>query len=141
MKTSSKTYVLDTSVVVKWFVVEENSDKAEKFMLDFQRGEINVIVPTLLEYEVANVLWVKRREGISKEEAVEIIKDLENIDLPTKTAFELMEQAQEFSYKYDVAIYDAMFLALAHQHSCEFITADKKLCNKVKGELPWVKLL
>ncbi len=41
-------------------------------MLDFQRGEINVIVPTLLEYEIANVLWVKQREGISKEKAVEI---------------------------------------------------------------------
>jgi len=141
MITSDKTYVLDTSVVVKWFVAEEDSDKAEIFMFDFQRGEINVIVPTLLEYEVANVLWVKRREGISKEEAVEIVKDFESINLPTKTAFELMEQAQDFSYKYDVAIYDAMFLALAYQHSCEFITADKKLYNKVKGELPWVKLL
>lgn len=136
-----KTYVLDTSVVVKWFVAEEDSDKAEIFMLDFQRGEINVIVPTLLEYEIANVLWVKRREGVSKEKAVEIMKDLENINLPTKTAFELMEQAQEFSYKHDVTIYDAVFLALAHQHSCEFITADKKLYNKVKGQLPWVKLL
>ncbi|MFQ6041748.1 MAG: type II toxin-antitoxin system VapC family toxin [Candidatus Poribacteria bacterium] len=141
MKTPGKTYVLDTSVVVKWFVAEEDSDKADTFMLGFQKGEINVLVPTLLEYEVANVLWVKRREGISKEEAVEIMKDLEELNLPTKTAFELMEQAQKFSYKYDVTIYDAMFLALAYQHSCEFITADKKLYNKVKGKLPWVKML
>jgi len=37
--------------------------------------------------------------------------------------------------------YDAHYLALAEMLGCEFWTADRRLYNAVKEELPWVKWL
>ncbi len=35
-------------------------------------------------------------------------------------------------------IYDALYLALARDHGCEFWTADERLYNAVRDRLPWV---
>ena len=39
------------------------------------------------------------------------------------------------------AAYDAHYLALAEMMNCEFWTADRRLFNVVKDELPWVRWL
>jgi len=60
MGKSPKRYVLDTSVIVKWFMTEKNSDKAEKLLDDLIDEKIEVVIPISLLYELANVLWVRR---------------------------------------------------------------------------------
>lgn len=49
-------YVLDASVVIKWFSEEEYTDKAVKLRDDFFKGENELVVPDLLLYEVSNAL-------------------------------------------------------------------------------------
>ena len=39
------------------------------------------------------------------------------------------------------AAYDAHYLALAEMMNCEFWTADRRLFNVVRDELPWVHRL
>jgi predicted nucleic acid-binding protein len=134
-------YVLDTSVIVKWFVPEKYSGEARTFLENFKSKQIQVTVPTTMKYEMANALWVKRREGLTHDEASAIMDDLKLLNLPEVSSLALIKKAQEFSYTYDIAIYDAIFLALAESLSCEFITADEKLCDKVKDKLTWVRFL
>jgi predicted nucleic acid-binding protein len=134
-------YVLDTSVIVKWFVPEDYSDKAETFLESYRGGQIQITVPMTMKYEMANALWVKRREGLTQDRASVIMDRLEMLNLPEVSSSALIKKAQEFSYTYEVAIYDAIFLALAESLSCEFITADGKLCDKVKDKLAWVKFI
>lgn len=49
-------YVLDTSVVMKWFADEENSNLAEEILEKYKEGNFIIIAPDLLLYEFVNVL-------------------------------------------------------------------------------------
>jgi len=139
MGESSKRYVLDTSVIVKWFVTEEDSDKAESFLNDLIDEKIEVVIPISLFYELANVLWVRRLQGLSQAGALSILKDFRRLNLEVVSSPKLVEEAQAFAYRYNISIYDAVFMALSESRACEFITADEKLYRKVS--LSWVKLL
>ncbi|HIE31247.1 MAG TPA: PIN domain-containing protein [Methanosarcinales archaeon] len=45
-------YVLDASVVIKWFSEEEYTDIALKLRDDFFRGYTELVIPDLLLYEL-----------------------------------------------------------------------------------------
>ncbi len=49
-----------------------------------------------------------------------------------------MELAERFRRP---ATYDPHYLALAEREGCEFWTADERLWNAVKADLPWVRWL
>jgi predicted nucleic acid-binding protein len=49
-------YVLDASVVIKWFSEEEYTDIAVKLRDDFFKGYNELVVLDLLLYEVSNAL-------------------------------------------------------------------------------------
>ena len=49
--------VLDASVVAKWFIEEEDTEKAIEIRDKFVRGEIKILVPSLLIYEIGNVFF------------------------------------------------------------------------------------
>jgi predicted nucleic acid-binding protein len=55
-------YVIDTSVVVKWFVKEKDSDVALEILEHYRSGNFTIIVPDLLIYEFTNVLRYKNEE-------------------------------------------------------------------------------
>src|SRR5579883_2210741 len=51
-----KEYVVDSSIVTKWFLVEADSELATGLRNDFATGRVGLTVPTLLFYEVMNAL-------------------------------------------------------------------------------------
>ncbi len=51
--------VVDVSVVIKWFGEEEYSDKAILLRDRYIEGEISIIAPELMLYEVLNALYYK----------------------------------------------------------------------------------
>ncbi|MGB9760741.1 MAG: type II toxin-antitoxin system VapC family toxin [Thermoproteota archaeon] len=54
------TVVVDASVIVKWFVEEENSDKAIKIRDKYIEGEIKLVAPKIITFEVLNALYYKK---------------------------------------------------------------------------------
>lgn len=52
-------YVVDASVVIKWFVPENYSEYADRLL----NNSYNLLVPDLLIAEVCNILWKKVRLG------------------------------------------------------------------------------
>jgi hypothetical protein len=62
-------WVLDTSVVAKWLLPEEGSDRAAPYLDAVAGGEGEVAVPSSLFYEMSNLLWVRRRDGLDAETA------------------------------------------------------------------------
>ncbi len=131
--------VLDTSVVVKWFSQEEYTDKALKIRERFLNGEVNIIVPDIQIYEIANAL--RYNKIFNKAEVKDSVKSLIDLGLtifiPTK---DVIERAIEVSFKFDISFYDAYFVALAEILNSIFITADIKLYNKLKN-ISFVKFL
>lgn len=77
---------------------------------------------------------------------MDIDKILENVDLleeylPKQIPinFKLIKKACQFSKKYGVSVYDAIYAVMAKEKKCNLITADDKFADKVN--LPFVKKL
>ena len=133
--------VLDTSVVVKWFLEEEGSNKAERYLDALEGGGDRVAVPSSFFYELANVLWRQRQTGMTERNATAIWSDVRRLPLLVSDWEELFPQALSFAYRFDVSPYDAAFVVLARELGCELITADRRLWKKTHGDCPWVQLL
>lgn len=135
------TQVLDTSVVVKWFLEEEGTDRADHYLQDLVDGTARIVVPSSLFSEVANVFWVRRREGLSESEAQAFWSELMDLPLEMIEAASLQSEALALGFREQVSPYDATFVVLARQLECDLITADMPLWRKVQGTCPWVKRL
>jgi predicted nucleic acid-binding protein len=69
--------VVDTNVVLKFFIEEANSDKADVLLESFLRGTTRLVTLDFLFIEFVNVLWLKTRRGeLTPKEAAEKIMQL-----------------------------------------------------------------
>lgn len=135
----NKYYVLDSSVVIKWFSNEEYTDIALKLRDMFVSGDIEIVVPDLQIYEIANALRYNKQ--IERADVDNAVKSLIEIGIRViSPKREIMKKAIDFSYDYDLTIYDSCFIALAKELNFVFVTADEKLYKKIKS-LNFVKLL
>lgn len=133
--------VLDTSVIAKWFFPEEGSDRAERCLTGLLEGALRVHVPSSFFYEIANVIWVRRRDGVGVRDARAIWAELATLPLVVTDWSEIFPAALEIAFEHDVTAYDAAFVALARRLNCDLITADQMLLSKIAGEHAWVKAL
>jgi len=131
--------VIDASVIVKWFVEEEGSDKSLKLRDRYIEGEIRIIAPELMIFETLNALYYKRL--FSEEELKQISEALEAYSFtlyPLRGKY--ASKAIEVAFKNDITIYDASYIALAIIRNTQMYTADEKLMRKLKhGYQKYVK--
>jgi predicted nucleic acid-binding protein len=136
-----KRAVLDASVILKWYLIDEAyGQKALDLLHKFITKELNILSPSLLEYEVINGLIIAQKRGRIKEgkilAAIEGFFDLQ-IDLKDLSHF--YQRSLYFCRLYNQSLYDASYLALAETESIPLITADEGLYNAVKKDLKWLK--
>lgn len=130
--------VVDACVAIKWFIEEEDTPKAVCIQRKLLEGELTVIVPDLLFYEVINILKLKAVAEL--DEVVSALRILFELNLRVVPANrEHLELAIYLSDKFNITIYDAIYVAIANDFNCPLITADKELIKKVK--LPVLKHL
>lgn len=132
--------VLDTSVIIKWFRQEE---KLANYALQVRRAYLNemasIYIPSLVAYEVANVLRYKNELTAAQvEEAVQSLFDMGLEWIEPSAA--LMRRAVVIARECDITVYDASFIALAEILNGEFITADRQLVLGLSG-FPFVRFL
>jgi predicted nucleic acid-binding protein len=122
-------FVVDASVVTKWFIVEPDSDEAIGLRDDFATGRIKLTVPTLLFYEVVNAL---RFSGVLKENELGLAaKSLSRYQFGMwRPRGKLLELSAELSLKEDLTVYDACYVALARRIDSKVITEDQELLSK-----------
>jgi len=119
-------YVVDASVVIKWFVPEVHS-KAALRLLD---QPYQYVAPDLLFAEVGNVIWKKVRGGqLLLEEGEQLTRDLNNVAVETIPCRGLLGDAYSLAIATGRTVYDAMYLALAIRLDTQMITADERLAN------------
>ncbi len=59
-----KQVVIDASVVLKWFLTdEEYGQKAMSLLGQYISNELDILAPSLLEYEVMNGLIIAKKKG------------------------------------------------------------------------------
>lgn len=124
-----KSYVVDASVVIKWFVPEIYTEQAVSLL----QAESELHAPDLLVPEFGNILWKKvQRREISVQEAEESIQIFQKIPVMTYSTRDLVEKSLEMAIRLKETVYDSLYLALAETLSCPLVTADRVLFEKVK---------
>lgn len=125
--------LLDTSVVVKWFVPEEDSEKALSLRQAQEDRELQLYAPEMLLMELANAL--RYSSEFSTREIVEALEtpfELNILLMPF--SLEALNSAVSLSQEHDLAVYDAYFLALAQAMEIPLITADRKMLSRLSAE-------
>jgi len=138
-------FVLDTSVIVKWFSTSGEADTANALWLRraLFENKCRVTIPDLVLYELGNALRFNPRFTTRDIDAA--IHSLIDMNLTIRAAEQdILVPAVSLAFQYAVTVYDAYFLALADKLESMLITADYKFCQKfdeVKSVIPLDKLL
>ena len=134
--------VLDSSVVIKWFLAESDSDRAHRILDQIEGRTLEVVIPDLLYAEVGNVLWKRYLfHGHDRDECASFLRDLQAVLLPIVPVTLLFERAFALAADHRRTVYDMLYLALAEREDCPLITADERLVNAVSAAFPRVALL
>jgi len=125
--------VLDSSVVLKWFIDEVDSGLAIHLRDEYVEGLREIIIPDLLLYEISNALRYNTNFTIKEiKDSIDSIIDLE-IEIVTPTKY-LIHRSIEIARTDNITCYDAVFIALAVDIGDHVITADKKFHNSLSKE-------
>jgi predicted nucleic acid-binding protein len=124
--------VIDASVLVKFFIPEILSEKAEELNARIMEGDLRLLAPDLIFAEVGNILWKKhRRKELSRAEAEEIVDAVVSLPMEIETSKALLPFAVDLGLAYGITVYDALYVSLAKVHETILITADKKLVENM----------
>jgi len=138
-----KRIVIDTSVVLKWFLSDEKFSQPALALLDkYVSFELEIVAPSLLEYEVLNGLHIARKRGrIEQDKMIMGIEGFLGLEIEKKNISSFYPRIMHFSETYNLTVYDTSYLGVAEEEGIELITADKNLYNRVKKDLNWIKWL
>jgi len=120
--------VIDASVLVKFFIPEILSEKAEELNARSIEGDLRLLAPDLIFAEVGNILWKKHRmKELIRSEAEEIVDAIVSLPLEIETSKALLPFAVDLGLAYGITVYDAIYVSLAKVHETILVTADRKL--------------
>lgn len=129
-----KEIVVDANIIVKWYIEEENSDKARILQLKFIEGEIDLLVPSLFYFEVLNAL--KYSKLFDQKELNQAAESIENYGFTVVTIEEkIREKMVNVALNHDISIYDAAYIALSISLDKMLFTADGKIIKKLPNPL------
>ncbi len=130
-----KTYVIDTSVAVKWYIPEPLSDAAVYYLELYRQEQARLLAPDLIIAEMGNVLWKKvRQKELIIEDARQVGGILANYcPLRLIASSELMPAALEIAIAIGLTVYDSLYLALAVSTEAPLITADWEIKKLVES--------
>jgi predicted nucleic acid-binding protein len=123
------TLVIDASIAIKWVIEEEGTPQALTLL-----REAKLLAPELLVAECANILWKKaRRNELSREEALLAARLLQTAAIELVPTRFLLAAATRIAIELDHPAYDCLYLALAIENDCRFVTADERFLRKLGG--------
>jgi predicted nucleic acid-binding protein len=115
--------VIDTSVLVKFILKEEDWNKIADFL---KAGTISV---DLVIKETVNAIWKRvMRKEISLEEAksmFEAVKEILNKAVIIENEMDYIDEAFEISIRQTITVYASLYIALAKKKKLELLTADE----------------
>jgi predicted nucleic acid-binding protein len=126
--------VIDASVLVKLFVPESGSEQAQTLMEEtLAQYPDGPAVPDLIYAECGNVFWKKVQRGeLTPKVAQACMTDLCALPMQVFPLLELAENALNWSLRYRVTVYDAVYAVLACAMDAPLYTADTALKRLLK---------
>lgn len=130
-------YVTDASVVAKWILPGEPAEKnAVRLKEDSVEGIAELHAPSIIIYEVGNILWkASKTKRIAPEDAEKALNALTDMtitlhDLKWKDISEGFNMASAL----DLTIYDIAYVFLSNKLQTTLITADEELYARARKQ-------
>lgn len=128
--------VVDASVVVKWHLQDEEYVIPSLKLLDqFAAGHVDLLAPAQIRYEVSSAITVATCGGaprLTADQGLEAIEEFLALGLTTISDNEVIHSAYGLVHQYDVAFYDALYLACAITLNCPLVTADYRFYQRIR---------
>jgi predicted nucleic acid-binding protein len=122
--------VIDTSVVVKWYIPEQHHEQARTLRDDFLNGKHDLYAPALMPFEALNALnYSGHYDG---ERLVEAADSLGKYGIES-VSFRAVGPIAEITTTVDITAYDAAYVALAVDRGATAYTADTTLLTDLEG--------
>lgn len=122
--------VVDTSVVVKWYIPEQHYEEARALRDDFLNGTHDLYAPALMPFEAVNALYYSGHyDGERLVEAADSLGEY-GIEL---VSFQSVGALAEITTTLDITAYDAAYVALAVERDATAYTADSTLLADLEG--------
>jgi predicted nucleic acid-binding protein len=132
--------VVHASVAVKWFLPESGeplADQAMALLDQFDRKEIQFVVPDLFHVEIASAIWKAVRVGrVSRAFGDQALVLLTQREFATVPSLKLLDGAFQIAAEYGRTVYESLYVALAIQTESQLITADGRLANALAARFP-----
>ncbi|MBE3117267.1 MAG: type II toxin-antitoxin system VapC family toxin [Candidatus Atribacteria bacterium] len=124
-----KTVVVDASVALRWFLPdEERGDKALALLESYVRGEIRMVVPSLLGFEVLNGLLIASRRGrLEIATALRAYRGFQALGLEVADMGADGPEILRIAAQTGLTAYDAAYIALARREKADLLTNDARL--------------
>jgi predicted nucleic acid-binding protein len=135
-------WLVDTSVIVKWVLAENDSAQALRVVADTAAagGKLHVLDIALIE--AANVVWTRlHRRLLTLAEAQQALALLHQAPVQLTASLPLLDQAFALAARIDIAVYDALFVIAARHLSAGGVTADEALAGAAGPAYPELKRL
>ncbi|HLZ71048.1 MAG TPA: type II toxin-antitoxin system VapC family toxin [Dehalococcoidia bacterium] len=135
--------VVDASVAAKWHLPdrdEEHADQALLLLTQFQAGDLELLAPAHIRFEVPSVLTVatiRTPFRLTPEQAQAAIDAFLALPLATYDDTALLSAAFRLTTRYGLTYYDAVYLALAQREQAPLVTADRRAHARI-AQLPEV---
>jgi predicted nucleic acid-binding protein len=134
--------VVDCSVAAKWALAESGEIAAFRLLDQQALGELSLIAPDLLLMEFASLIAKRtRRKEMSPAEAYQAFRLIEEAELRLFETRPLLGDALDLALNSQMSLWDCVYLALAIEHDCPLITADRRLFRSASGRHPVIRLL
>jgi len=135
--------VVDANVVAKLYLRDEQYiANADLLFSRFHRGEVQLIAPRIITYEVpAAIKQGAVRVKATKEIWRAALSSFESLGLLIIDDSDAKYEATRLAINYACLYYDALYLLLAEDLGCRFITADERLWRAVHIRTEYLLLL
>lgn len=133
---------VDSSVAAKWVLPEPDSTQALRLISEVALAGGRLVVLDLAFAEISNAIWKRLHRGLaSPAEARQFLDQLLRSPVHVEPAHRLIRPAFDIAARYTRSVYDALFVALAHDLGLPGVTADEPLYNAVHADFPRIILL
>lgn len=117
--------ILDTSVLVKFFSPDERDKTADNLLDRFTQKNLYFLTLDIAIYELTNTLKLSKKATVDIVSAN--ISDVLSMNMEIATySHLLLKKGMEFMDKFNLTIYDSVFIALSEMKKIPLLTADYK---------------